>query len=114
MLEVEIGAVAALMSRRDRGDGPVDRLDGWLFQCDGDYAALRRGFRRVGLADFEMVNTAIYSIEDQIVAIGELVGEAACHHAADQWHSDLASIMTMISVAFPVDTRTGQALGAVS
>src|SRR3546814_4584773 len=53
------------------------------FRLERDHRPFRDGLGRVAAADIGIVGPAVDTIDDQVVAVVKLVGQAACHQAPD-------------------------------
>ena len=75
MVEVEVETVPAAMGGGDLGHGAVDHARlGWP-RLDRHDAAPGEGLGRVGPADIDVMGPAVDPVDDQVVAVVELVGE---------------------------------------
>lgn len=55
--------------------------------------SLRKRLDRIAHADLDIVSAPVDTVEDEIVAIPKLVGEASRRHAADQWIRQRGRVM---------------------
>jgi ribonucleotide monophosphatase NagD (HAD superfamily) len=104
VFEVKVNAVAPTMRIGDSCDGRVNRLDGRVLGCDGNDAPVRSGLGRVRVADLDVVDAAVDCVDDKIMTVRELVGEASRDDAAieafrqpDAWHAALGRTYYLIA-----------------
>ena len=80
-----VNIIASAIGGGDRRDGPIDFPHFRAERLDPHDRTRRQagiGFR--ALADRHIMAAPVHAIDDQIMAIGMLVGEPACQHAGDQ------------------------------
>src|ERR1700693_353368 len=83
--EMDIDVVAPAVLRRDLGDGAIDRASLGELRLNMNDGCLPSGLGPLALADIDIVAAAIDAIDDQVVAVIELVGEPARHDPAGDW-----------------------------
>src|SRR3546814_14496516 len=73
--EMDVDTLPPLVRGGDLRDGAIDRSRLGALRLDGDDGAFRKGIRRIGPADLDVMGPAIDTIDDQVVAVVDLVRE---------------------------------------
>jgi hypothetical protein len=81
--KVNVEIIMPIVGGRDFGDGTIDLPGLRTLRVDAHDAAFRRGFGRLALADLDVMASTVHRVDDEVMAVVDLVGKTARYDATD-------------------------------